>query len=185
LKGQSSSYLIIDNIQCASGAEPDKLATNCFSDVQTLVKRQVNGQEVRVPTVFEDPGLVTFRLGMKNPGTADSPTLPTTANYITVNRFRVNFVRADGRNTPGVDVPYPYDGAFTTTVGGDVVQAGMSLIRLQAKLENPLRPLIGNGGAIAISTLAEITFYGQDQAGREVSAMGRVGITFSDWGDPE
>lgn len=185
LQGQSSSYLIIENIECANGAEPDKLASTCASDVQTYVKRQVNGQQVLVPTVFEDPGKVTFRLGLKNPGSAETPTKPTTANYITVNRYRVTFVRADGRNTPGIDVPYPFDGAFTATVGADVVSATLSLVRVQAKLENPLLPLIGNGGALAIGTLAEITFFGQDQSGREVTVTGRIGVNFSDWGDPE
>ena len=40
-------------------------------------------------------------------------------------------------------------------------------------------------GAKAISTIAQITFYGTDQAGREVSASGNIGVTFADWGDPD
>jgi hypothetical protein len=181
LQGQASSYLIVENLQCANGADPEKLANTCDSDVLTFVKKQVNGQQVLVPTIFEDPGVVTFGLGMKNPS-----NLPSPSNFITLNRYRVNFVRADGRNTPGVDVPYPFDGAFTATVNKESgVAATLALVRIQAKQENPLKPLVGSGGALAISTLAEITFYGQDQAGREVSATGRIGVTFSDWGDPE
>ncbi len=59
------------------------------------------------------------------------------------------------------------------------------LVRIQAKDEAPLKQLVNGGGAIAISAIAEVTFYGADQAGREVSAVGRIGVTFADWGDPE
>jgi hypothetical protein len=36
-----------------------------------------------------------------------------------------------------------------------------------------------------ISTIAEITFVGADQAGRTVQAVGRIGVSFADWRDPE
>jgi len=123
---------------------------------------------------------VRFKLAMKNPASATSP-----ANFITVNRFRVVFRRTDGRNTPGVDVPFGYDGAMTVTVGAEPVSAGFTLVRIQSKSESPLLALIGGGGARAITTLAEITFYGTDQAGRDVVATANISITFADWGDPE
>lgn len=90
-----------------------------------------------------------------------------------------------GRNTPGVDVPFGYDGAMTVTVGAEPVSAGFTLVRIQSKSESPLLALIGGGGARAITTLAEITFYGTDQAGRDVVATANISITFADWGDPE
>ena len=41
------------------------------------------------------------------------PTRPTTPiNAITLTRYRVDFRRTDGRNTPGVDVPYGFDGGL-------------------------------------------------------------------------
>ena len=36
-----------------------------------------------------------------------------------------------------------------------------------------------------ISTLAEVTFYGTDQAGRDVVATANISVNFADWGDPE
>ena len=45
-----------------------------------------------------------------------NPNGPTSNNAITVNRYRVTYRRSDGRNTPGVDVPYAFDGAVTFTV---------------------------------------------------------------------
>ena len=53
-----------------------------------------------------------------------------------------------------------------------------------SKLEPPLISLRGLGGQIIINTIAEITFYGTDQTGAEVSALGTIGINFADWADP-
>ena len=113
LDGDASSYLIVDRLEAASGAEPELFSTVLHSDVVTIVNGQDSqGNEVRVPTVFSDPARVSLRLAMKDPGTAGSPILPTPNNFITVNRYHVTFTRADGRNTPGVDVPHPFDGAM-------------------------------------------------------------------------
>ena len=179
-QGTGSSYLIISNLEGASGAKPDDKSNTFASDVVTLVKQQVAGQEVRVPTVYEDPAIVTFQLAMKDPAVAPAPS-----NYITINRYRVQYIRADGRNTPGVDVPFPFDGAMTVTVGDRASSGGFTIVRLQAKNETPLKQLAGGGGALAISAIAEVTFYGSDQAGHEVSVVGRIGVNFADWGDPQ
>ncbi len=89
------------------------------------------------PTVFSDSGRVTFRLGLKDPGPSGSPNQPTQNQAITVDRYHVRFIRADGRNTPGVDVPYGFDGAFTATVSADTTVT-FELVRHVAKGEAPL-----------------------------------------------
>ena len=183
--GNSPAYLIIESLTGSNGAEPDDEDGVLASDVVTLVKQQVNGQEVRVPTIYEDIGNVSFRLAMKDPGSIDAPSAPSTTNFITVNRYRVQFIRADGRNTPGVDVPYPFDGGMTATVSGSGIKASFTLVRIQAKMENPLVTLQYRNAASTISTIAEVTFYGVDQAGHAVSVSGRIGVDFSDWGDPQ
>lgn len=180
----SSAYLIIDSIEANSGAKPDTFGGELSSDVQTLVKKDVDGKQILVPTIFEDGMKVTFRLGMKDPGTASTPTTPSTTNYITLTQYHVQFVRSDGRNTQGVDVPYAFDGGLTITVGASTASATGTLVRIQAKSEAPLKALIGGGGAFAISTIAQITFYGKDQAGHEVSVSGKISVNFADWGDP-
>lgn len=180
----ASSYLIIDSLQAAAGVKPDTFGGNLASDVLTYVKKDVGGLQVLVPTVFEDIAQVTLRLAMKDPGTATTPTAPSAANYITVTNYHVNFVRSDGRNTPGVDVPYAFDGAITLTVRDAAATVAMTLVRIQAKNEAPLKALAGGGGAFAISTIAEVTFYGKDQMGRDVSVVGKISVNFADWGDP-
>jgi hypothetical protein len=178
LQGQSASYLIIDSLQAASAADPSKMSSLLQSDVET------NG------SIFADPGAVTFSLGLKDPGAVDNPTRPTSANFVTVSRYHVQFVRTDGRNTPGVDVPYPFDGAITGTVSGSGLTTGFTVVRAQAKLEAPLKALVDSGvshlsGGGLISTIAQVTFYGSDQAGRDVSVMGQISVDFANWADPQ
>jgi len=169
----SPAFLIIDQLGGASGAEPDTFTNHLQSDVLT------DGG------IFQDPGEVLFRLGLKDPGTVETPTVPSTTNFITVTRYHVRYLRTDGRNTPGVDVPYPFDGAITATVADNGATAQFTVVRVQAKQESPLLPLTLGGGANTISAMAEITFFGADQAGRPVNVTGTLGVDFSDWGDPE
>jgi len=174
LDGQSPAYLVIDKLLGASGTSPSTFGTPLSSDVLDATRG-----------VFEDLGQVVFRLALRDPGGTNSPTTPSPANYITVTRYHVSYSRTDGRNTPGVDVPYPYDGAMTLTVPASGASGTLSLVRLQGKLEAPLIGLRDGGGAIAISTIAQVTFYGEDQAGRAVSVSGLISINFADWADPE
>jgi hypothetical protein len=174
-EGSGTSFLMISSLQAASGATPAQFAGNLLSDVITVVDD--------VPTIFNDVGTVTFALGLKDPGTGTSPNLPTQNQFITVDRYRVRYVRADGRNTPGVDVPYGFDGAFTATVITDGGSGSFELVRHIAKQESPLRAL--QGSAVIISTIAEITFFGHDQTGRETSVTGRISVDFGNFGDPK
>ncbi len=182
--GRSPSYLVIDTLQAASGADPGTFSSTLESDVVTNVSVTVGSQQVVQPTTYEDPGVVKLRAVLKDQGTATAVTTPTEANAVTVTRYHVAFSRSDGRKTEGVDVPYAFDGAATGTIGSDGGTLNFVLVRAQAKLEAPLRALRGGGGAIVISTIATITFYGKDQNGNEVSVTGSMSVNFADWGDP-
>ena len=191
-QGHSSAFLIVSSMNAAAGATPDEFGGVLASDVITLVKIEGAGggdseesAPTFAPTVFGDNGQVEFILAMKDPGSIDNPAQPSSQNFITVNRYRVVFVRADGRNTPGVDVPYPFDGGMTVTVGANGGRGVFNLVRAQAKEEAPLRALRGTGAGGLISTIAQVTFYGFDQAGREVIVTANIGVNFGDWGDPQ
>jgi hypothetical protein len=170
LDGKSSSYLIIESVRGARGDTPDEDFGVLDSDVST------NG------TIFADIGNISLALGMKDPGSTQNPSTPTSANYITVTRYHVKYIRSDGRNVQGVDVPYEFDAGSTVTVVGSGTEVTITLVRAQAKLEAPLKSLVGLGGQVAITTTAEITLYGKDQAGREVSAKGTITVNFADFG---
>jgi hypothetical protein len=161
-QGTASSYLIINSLQASSGSGTP--STTLQSDVLSD-----DG------TIFSDSGVVELQLAMKD---TTSGTGPTTANFITISRYRVRFSRADGRNTPGVDVPFGFDGAVTATVSGTTT-IPFELVRHVAKLEAPLAALARN--LVIISTIAEITFYGNDQTGREVSVTGQLLVSFGNF----
>ena len=170
-QGRASSYLVIDDLAASSGAAPSQFKNTLESDVVT------NG------SVFEDLGQVTLRISMKDPGTTDAPTTPSPTNEITVDRYHVAYVRADGRITQGVDVPYAFDGATTGTITASGSTLTFVLVRAQAKLEAPLMALAGGGGSVVISTIAQVTFYGRDQAGNDASVTGQISVNFADWAD--
>jgi hypothetical protein len=178
--GRSPSYLVVDVVLASSGASPGTFGGMLDSDVVTNVSTTVGGEDVLQPTVYEDMGQVKLRMALKDVTISS----PTSANGITVTRYHVDFKRSDGRNTQGVDVPYAFDGAATGTIGADGGLLTFVLVRAQAKLEAPLKALRGGGAAIVISTIAEITFYGQDQNGNSVSVTGSISVNFADWGDP-
>lgn len=173
--GRSPAYLIIESITAVGN--DDEEGNLLSSDVLT------DGG------VLEDRALATFRLALKDIGEPGNAAAPSTNNAITINRYRVSYRRTDGRNTPGVDVPYPFEGAGTITVV-DTAALEFLLVRVQAKLEPPLKQLAvasGNppGGALVISTIADVTFYGRDQVGNDVSVTGSIAVNFADWADPD
>src|SRR6185312_1868333 len=107
-QGTASSYLVVNELVAAPGGDPSNFGATLFSDVVTVKDDK--------PTIFADNGRVTFGLALKDPGSAGSPNSPSANNSITLDRYHVRYVRADGRNTQGVDVPYEFDGAMTFTV---------------------------------------------------------------------
>ena len=183
-QGTGPTQATVAMLEAAPGAEPNKFGGTLASDVLTNVKKNVNGQILIVPTIFGDAGRVTMSLMLKDPGPPGSPTEPTAVNAVTFTRYRVTYTRTDGRNIPGVDVPYPFDSAVTfTATPGEVVTAGFEIVRNTAKEEAPLRALVTL--PTLIGTIADVTFYGKDRAGHDVSASGSIGITFGNFGDPD
>jgi hypothetical protein len=176
LAGHANTFVTIDALEASSGATPGSFSGDLASDVLTRV--QVNGQFV--DTIFADNGRARFSLGRKDPTSPISAT-----NFVTINRYHVDFIRADGLNVQGVHVPFSFDGAATGTVNDAGGVVTFTIVRAQAKTESPLAALVGGGGFGAIATLAEVTFFGEDQAGRSVKVTGRIGVIFADWGDPD
>jgi hypothetical protein len=183
-QSQSPVFLVINTLggRRGGGADP-KFSSPLISDVITNVTTpKPCAPESPCPTVFSDTGEVEFEIALKDIGNSTVPTEPTTNNSVTITRYRVNYRRADGRNTPGVDVPYGFDGAMTVTVlPGQKPKTGFELVRLVAKVESPLVQLRGN--FTVITTIAEVTFFGTDRVGNDISATVNMQIDFSNFGD--
>ena len=176
--GRAPMYLVVARVAAQAQGEGEETSF-LQSDVQVLVDTTINGVTVQVPTVFNDNATVFLRVEPKN---NQFPTVPL--NAVTMTRYRVVYRRTDGRNTPGVDVPHPFDGALSTTISpGEEQGVSFEIVRHQAKLEPPLKNLAGFGGLGFISTIAEITLWGRDQNGNEVIATASMDVHFADFGD--
>jgi hypothetical protein len=172
-EGNAPSYLILTNLQASrGGANAGTFGSVLFSDVRTVVDG--------VSSTFADLGQASFQLALKDPGPSGSPNSPTTNNAITLTQYHVQYMRSDGRNVQGVDVPWAFDGGLTTTIAS-TGSVSFTLVRNQAKDEAPLQALLFNN--IPLTVTAQVTFYGHDQTGREVSVSGNIEITFADYGD--
>jgi hypothetical protein len=141
----------------------------------------------------QSPDYATVSIAVRNKNLRnEAPNVP---NAVFLERYEVVYVRSDGRNTEGVDVPYRISGNLTIvedvrTSGG--TSFSLEVVRAQAKLEPPLRnlrreddassDLADGGGAIVITVFAEVTLYGRTTAGQAVEASGSLQIDFADWG---
>ena len=183
-QGRSPVQIVIRSLSAASGASSSDTGGTLQSDVVVLVTEEPCSPESPCPTIVNDVGEVEMALVLKDPGSPGVPASPTALNMVTIDRYRVEYRRTDGRNVQGVDVPYAFDSGLTFTIPSDgQATAGFQIVRHTAKQEAPLRALRSNG--TIISTIATVTFYGRDQAGNEISASGNIGIDFGDFADPD
>jgi hypothetical protein len=183
-QGRAPVFLVIDQLTAQRGAvTPEEFSGYLHSDVVTNVTTPAPcAPESPCPTIFPDAGQVILRVVPKDITTEGLATAPSTNSDVTITRYRVDYRRTDGRNTPGVDVPYGFDGGVTGTVPHDgSITMVFELVRHVSKMESPLVQLASNG--IIVSTIADVTFYGQDLVGNEVSARGSVQVDFGNFGD--
>jgi hypothetical protein len=176
-EGRAPVFLVIDLLQGESSPSTT-LTSNVASDVITLVTTGgVCTTTNPCPTYYSDPGQVVLRLASK-----DISLAPTSNNEVTITRVHVAYRRTDGRNVQGVDVPYAFDGATTGTVPATgSLSLGFMLVRNDAKIESPLVQLQRTG--IIITTIADVTFYGRDRVGNDVSVTGSIQVDFGNFGD--
>lgn len=184
--GRAPVLLVLEQLSAASGRDPGTFVNPLLSDVQVLIETTIGTQTVDVPTIFNDLGRATLRVEMKAQPSDINPVSPSALNAVTLTRYRVNFRRSDGRNTAGVDVPFGFDGAVSTTIQpGASSEVIFDLVRHAAKSEPPLRNLVAGGSLRFVSTVAEVTFFGRDQNGNEVMVTGSMDVIFGDFGDED
>jgi hypothetical protein len=178
--GRSPVYLQIDQLAAQRGGLSGPFTNPIASDVITNVTTPAPCTPTSpCPTVFSDPGQVVLQVAMKD---VTNPAGPTSNNDVTIFRYRVKYQRADGRRLEGVDVPFAFDGATTGTVrAGGATTLPFELVRVVAKKESPLASLVNS--ATVVTMLAEVTFYGRDQVGNDVSVSGLIQIDFGNFGD--
>jgi hypothetical protein len=170
--GQSPVMLHVNSLATSTGSVTSDVIRNVLSPAPCSAASPC-------PTTFNDMATASLTVVMK-----DVSVSPSTNNRVTVSRYRVEYRRADGRNTPGVDVPFPFDGAATSTIeAGGTSSVGFELVRHVAKEESPLVQLVNNPAVI--TTITTVTFFGTDQVGNDVSASGTIQIDFGNFGDTQ
>jgi hypothetical protein len=175
-QGSSPVFLVVDQLTASQGGPTSSSEKKNVLQSDVAVNSPAPCSSA-TPCIYNDSGEVDLRALQKNV----SATAPTTNSEVTINRYHVTYRRADGRNTPGVDVPYGFDGAATGTTVGGKLALKFEMVRHVAKLESPLIEL-GTNYAV-ITTIAEVTFYGRDQVGNDVSVSGNMQVDFGNFAD--
>ena len=176
--GKAPVMLVINTLQGAQGSKPGSFGVPLNSDVITNVTSPAPCTAATpCPTIFNDVGQAALQVVLK-----DVSVTPSSNNQVTITRYHVEFVRSDGHNVQGVDVPFAFDGATTLTIpAGGTGTVPFELVRFTAKQESPLVQLITN--PIEISTLATVTFYGTDVVGNAIQVSGSLSVNFANFGD--
>ena len=173
---------------CSAGYSTDNNST------VLLIIAGINGGDVLKSDVLTNDGVfndqveVAIAVRFKNP---NIPTVPQIPSAVVIDRYEVKYRRSDGRGVEGQDVPYTISG--NTTAAFDVKTSGtdpliLEVVRLQAKLEPPLRNLVavaadgGGGGGLIVTMFADITLHGHTISGQTVSAKGILQIDFANFG---
>ena len=169
---RSASLLIIETLT----------GTDMEGNLANFLQSDVIYQDPEDPesgTIYADAALVSFRAQLLDPA---SLTGPSHFNDITVTRYVVSYIRADGRNTEGVDIPYSFEGNLSVVVPIDSgVEANFIIVREVAKLEPPLIGLHEWRDAGVINCTAKVDFYGQDQVGNTIKATGYLTVYFANY----
>lgn len=185
---RSGSLLTITEVEGFIGQQSGSgtSSTPLLSD--TCDNDNTQPQDPELCGVFNDNAGITFRNDFLQigPGSGAGAGGGTFINDIVVTRYRVDYFRPNGRNTPGVDVPFGIDGTMNVTVPVNGSATGnIIIVRHDAKREPPLAELdLGPSENVLVAN-AGIQCFGQDISGRVVSANGYLEIHFANFGEKQ
>ncbi len=123
----------------------------------------------------------TFRVQSLDP----APIMGTSPYYdVMLDRYTVSYSRTDGKNNPGTDVPYPFEGSLSALVPlGATTRWPFVVVREVAKLEPPLVGLVDLGAEVVLTATAKIDFYGHDLANNKVKTTGYLTVYFANYAE--
>lgn len=133
------------------------------------------------PYVTADAATANLRATLINPRPLNPPSV---YNNVVLTTYRVTYELPTGPGTPGVNVPLPFDGNFSTIMleVNKSTAVPFVIVLEAAKLTSPLVDLVGT--TTVLETRARIEIFGQDLTGKEVQATGYLTIYFADYIDP-
>ncbi|MBN2346074.1 MAG: hypothetical protein JXO51_06755 [Candidatus Aminicenantes bacterium] len=156
----SASFLVIDSLT-GNDLEGNPGSTTVFSDVSFQ------------SSIINDNGVAAVSTLTYNPLEDSTEHDITFYMNIIVDQIDVEFMRTDGRNTEGVDVPYRFTQPMNILVPVDeTVEIPFVLIRHVAKLETPLLELRGVPSRdFVLQLVAKVTLHGKDLGGHRVAPV--------------
>ena len=162
---ESSSLIIIQSIT----------GTTTEGETVAYLQSDVRGNDglVRV-----DNATANIVIRLVNP---DPINGPSQFNDVVLTTYRVTYELPTGPGTPGVDVPLPFDGNFSTVLCQvDKTTSVPFIVVLEAaKLAAPLSPLVGT--LTVLERKAKIEIFGHDLTDHPVQATGYLTIYFADY----
>jgi hypothetical protein len=178
---RTGTLLVVNSVTGFAGGEQGEESTPLLSD--TCDNSDGEPQDPDLCTVFNDNAEIDFAVQfLQNPPAPGGSFI----NDMVVNRYRVDYIRPNGRNTPGVDVPFGIDGTMNIRVPvNGTANASIVVVRHEAKREPPLSNLDIEPGEGVLTANAQMKFFGQDLAGRTASAIGFLEIHFANYGEGE
>jgi hypothetical protein len=172
-ESQSASLLIVESL---TGMDIEG-AEGFFLQSDVLIVDPVTG----TTSVRADSAKATFRATTLEP----APLLGTSQyNDIQITRYVVTYIRADGRNIEGVDIPYSFEGSLSALIRiGISAPVSFVIVREVAKQEPPLFNLRAALPGDILNVTAKVVFYGHDLANKTVRATGMLPIFFANYGN--
>jgi hypothetical protein len=133
--------------------------------------------------VMADTAVASLRAELLDPNPDAESSI---YNGIYVTRYVVTYIRSDGKNTPGADVPHSFEGATQSWIQvGQEEEVGFIVVREVAKMEPPLLELHDKREEGVLQVTAQIDFYGHDTVNNQVKATGYLAIFFANYMDAE
>ena len=171
-ESRSASLLIVQEI----------LGTDMEGNEANFLQSDVIVQDSSDPanaSIHADVAKASFKASLLEPASVNGPSQ---YNDITVTRYVVSYMRSDGKNVEGVDVPYSFEGYLTAHISiGSTVSVSFVIVREVAKNEPPLVNLAFGTQEGVLQVTARVDFYGHDLANREVKATGYLAIFFANY----
>jgi hypothetical protein len=180
---RSSELLTVSNVIGQPGSTGEDSGTPLLSDV--CDNPNTDSQDPDTCSVFNDNADVTLDNDFLQIGKGSGVGPPSFINDILVTQYRIDYVRPNGRNTPGVDVPFGIDGTMDIRVAvNSNSTASVLVVRHQAKREPPLSEITTGEGEGVITANAQMQFFGHDLAGRTVNTTGFLEIHWANYAEP-
>ena len=164
----SSSMIVIESLT----------GTTAEGDVAAFLQSDVLKNGAQGTYVAADVATANIMIRLVNP---DPISPPSQFNDVVLTNYRVTYELENGPGTPGADVPFPFEGNFSTVLCEVDRSTAVPFVVVlsNAKLVAPLVNLIGT--LTVLNRKAKIEIFGHDLTDRPVQATGYLTIYFADY----